>query len=188
MKKLLFVSLLTLIVLPLAAAEKTVFELIAAGNDLVGAESRDKVVQVRSEKSVGALTPSVWYVVFREPNSTFKTVEIKFGNGRKLSMYHPWRVLESTVGNNAAFNKSHLKKDSDEALKLATSHPELAGLKLVTSKFELTKGSQPYPTWKIELWAQKRSDPSRDVSVGDIWISAYDGRIIQAKLKPGRAQ
>ena len=184
--KLLFALNLVFGIASALAADKTAFQLIADGNNYLGADSRDKVVQIRSERSVGGLTPSVWYVVYRDPGTTFKTVEIKFVNGQRLSSYKPWRVYESTVGDNSAFNKAHLKKDSDEALKIALSQPQLAGLKLRSSKIELIKGGQPHPTWKIEFWAERRNDPARDVSVGDVWISAFDGRVIQSRLKPNR--
>jgi hypothetical protein len=188
MKMKLLITLIFALALGSAfAADKTAFQLVAEGNNYLGADSRDQVVQIRSEKSVGGLTPTVWYIVYREPGATFKTVEIKFGNGQRLSTHRPWRVYESTVGNNAAFNKAHLKKDSDEALKLAMSQPQLAGLKLRSSKIELIKGGQPHPVWKIEFWAERRSDPARDTSVGDVWISAFDGRVIQSRLKPKRA-
>ena len=40
-------------------SEMTAFELIKEGNRYVGEESKDKVVQIRSEKSVGSLTPII---------------------------------------------------------------------------------------------------------------------------------
>src|SRR5262245_8518003 len=46
------------------AAEMTAFELAKEGNRYVGEQSKDKVVQIRSEKSVASMIPDIWYVVY----------------------------------------------------------------------------------------------------------------------------
>ena len=68
------------------AADPTAFELIKMGNQYVGVESKDKVVQIRSEKSIGRLVPNIWYVVYYDPDATLKAVEVKFGRD-KSSMF-----------------------------------------------------------------------------------------------------
>ena len=40
------------------AKDKTAFELIREGDRYIGEQSRDKVVQIRSERSAGSLTPA----------------------------------------------------------------------------------------------------------------------------------
>ncbi|HTL17277.1 MAG TPA: hypothetical protein VL793_08570, partial [Patescibacteria group bacterium] len=45
------------------ADEPTAFELIKEGNRYVGEQAKDRIVQIRSEKSVGTMTPNIWYVV-----------------------------------------------------------------------------------------------------------------------------
>lgn len=42
------------------AANLTAFQLIREGNRYVSEEAKDKVVQIRSEKSVGDVTPAIW--------------------------------------------------------------------------------------------------------------------------------
>jgi hypothetical protein len=44
--------------------EPTAFVLIEQGNDHVGIDSKDKVVQIRSERSVGGMVPNIWYIVY----------------------------------------------------------------------------------------------------------------------------
>ena len=65
------------------AGEPTAFQLMKLGNDYVGKEARDKVVQIRSEKSIGSLTPAIWYVVYYDADATFKATEVKFAAGKK---------------------------------------------------------------------------------------------------------
>src|SRR5438270_8303028 len=75
-------------------AEKTAFELAREADKHVGEDAKGKVVQIRSEKSIGTLTPNIWYVVMYDPDATAKATEIKFGSGQKLSVKRPARVLE----------------------------------------------------------------------------------------------
>src|SRR3954469_9159967 len=88
----IFFSLVTLL-----AAEKdpTAFQLIKEGNRYVGEQAKDKVVHIRSEKSVGSLTPKVWYVVYYDSTATFKAVEVKFAAGKMIDVKRPFRVLET---------------------------------------------------------------------------------------------
>src|SRR5215470_17529530 len=80
------------------ADDATAFQLAKKGNDYVGIQSKDKVVQIRSDKSVGSMTPNIWYVVYYDPDATFKSVEVKFGAGQKLDVSHPGRLLEMMGG------------------------------------------------------------------------------------------
>jgi hypothetical protein len=45
------------------ADEPTILDLIKEGSRYVGEQAKDKIVQIRSEKSVGTLTPNIWFVV-----------------------------------------------------------------------------------------------------------------------------
>ena len=42
------------------AGDMTAYQLIKEGNRYVGEDAKDKVVQIRSEKSIGVLTPNIW--------------------------------------------------------------------------------------------------------------------------------
>ena len=94
------------------AAEPTALSLIKEGNDYVGKDSRDKVVQIRSEKSIGSLTPNIWFVVYYDPDATFKATEVKFGAGKKMDVKRPFRALE-ILNADKVFDQKKLKTDSD---------------------------------------------------------------------------
>ena len=94
------------------AGEPTAFELIKMGDQYIGVQSKDKVVQIRSEKSIASLTPEIWYVVYYDPDATFKAVEVKFGAGQKLDVSHPWRMLEMADDDHNVLDKTKLKIDS----------------------------------------------------------------------------
>jgi hypothetical protein len=106
-------------------AEPTAFALIDQGNDHVGIESKDKVVQIRSERSVGSVVPNIWYVVYYDPDARFRATEVKFGAGRKLDVKRPTRLFERVGGGTSAMDRARLKIDSDEAISIALKEPLL---------------------------------------------------------------
>jgi hypothetical protein len=167
------------------AADLTAFQLIKEGNHYVSDQSKDKVVQVRSEKSVGGLTPNIWYVVYYDPDAALKAVEVKFGAGQKLKVSRPWRLLEPVTGEDRVLDSSKLQVDSNRALEIAGSQPQVKNLTLRASRFTLQHGDLG-PIWKVELWAAKLRHPSEDADIGVVIISAADGSIVKTDLHPDR--
>jgi hypothetical protein len=168
------------------AAEPTAFSLIKAGDKYVGEQSKDKVVQIRSEKSVGTMTPNIWYVVYYDPDATLKAVEVKFGAGQKMDVSRPLRLLEPITGADKVLDSSKLKVDSDKALDIARSQPLLKALTLTSSQFWL-EHSEDGPRWKIQLWAAKLNHPGDQADVGAIYLSTADGSVLRNDLHPNSA-
>lgn len=164
------------------AGEATALDLIKEGNRYVGEESKDKVVQIRSEKSVGTLTPNIWYVVYYDPDATFKATEVKFGAGKKLSVKRPARMLELGTGDDKQLDRAKMKVDSDKALKIATAEPLLENLKLRASQMWLQRGEEAPVVWKVRLWAAKLKNPNDDANIGDVYISAEGGKVVRNDL------
>src|SRR5947209_10415446 len=92
-------------------AEATAFELAKEGNRYVGEQSKDRIVQIRSEKSVGSLTPNIWFIVFYDPTASLKATEVKFGAGKMLSVKRPMRLLEPVTGGDLPIDRDKLKTD-----------------------------------------------------------------------------
>lgn len=168
------------------AADPTAFELIKLGDQYVGVQSKDQVVQIRSEKSIGTLIPAIWYVVYYDPDAAFKATEVKFGAGEKLDVSHPWRILERISNDKNALDNAKLKVDSDQVLKIAMAQPLLENLKLKATQLWLQHGDQG-PEWKVKLWAAKLKDPDDDADIGVVVISTTDGSIIKTDLHPDSA-
>jgi hypothetical protein len=182
--KAIAVAVMTFAVARVAlAADPTAFGLIKLGDEYVGVQSKDKVVQIRSEKSVGTLTPNIWYVVYYDPDATLKSVEVKFGAGKKMDISRPLRLLEPVTGASRPFDNEKLKVDSDKALAIATSQPVLKNLTLKATQLTLQPGDLG-PEWKIKLWAAKLRDPNKDADIGVLVISATDGAVIKTDLHP----
>src|SRR5262245_20922035 len=181
------IVLSTLFVGPLARlhgddkSDATAFQLIKEGNRHVGEDAKDKVVQIRSEKSLGTLTPNIWYVVFYDLDATAKATEVKFGAGQKLAVKRPARVFELAGKAHLPMDREKLKIDSDKALETATKDPLLKNLKLLASRMTLERWEDA-PTWKVRLWAAKLRNPNKDVDIGEVFISAETGKVLKTDL------
>jgi len=167
------------------SADMTAYQLIKEGNRYVGEDSKDQVVQIRSDKSIGSMNPVVWYVVFYDPDATFKATEVKFGAGKKLEVKRPMRMLEPVTGNDKKLDRKRMNVDSDKAIETACADPLLANLKVVASQLWLDRTDEG-PTWKVRLWAAKLRNPSHDVDIGDVYVSADDGKVLRRDLHISR--
>jgi len=171
-------------------AEATALELIKEGNRYVGEQSKDKVVQIRSEKSVGGLTPNIWYVVYYDSTATLKAVEVKFGAGKMLDVKRPLRLLEPVTGGDTPLDRERLKVDSDRAIKTALKEPLLQKLKVTATQLKLERVGEGVlgvrgtgePVWKVKLWAAKLKEPNQDADIGEVWLSATDGKAVKNDL------
>ena len=38
------------------------------------------------------------------------------------------------------------------------------------------------PVWKVKLWAAKLKNPMHDADIGDVLISAKDGKVVRSNL------
>jgi sporulation protein YlmC with PRC-barrel domain len=166
---------------------KTALELIKEGNRYVGEQAKDKLVQIRSEKSINGVNPSVWYVVFYDPTAALKATEVKFANGQMVDVKRPLRLLEATSNRDEPLDRSKIKIDSDKALSIAMEQPMLKDMKPTASEMRLQRGPGGMPIWNVELWAAKASDPKDDVSLGTVMFSAEDGKVMKTDLKTDKA-
>jgi hypothetical protein len=168
------------------AAEPTAFDLVKEGNRHLGEEAKGRVVQIRSEKSVGGLTPNIWFVVYYDPDATAKATEIKFAAGTKVSVKRPARMLEPITGSHHELPKEKLKIDSDKAIEIAKNEPLIKNLTPTNTQLTLERGEGGQPVWKVKLWAAKIRKPSDTVNIGEIHISAEEGKVVKNDLRPGR--
>ena len=169
----------------LMAREATAFELIRTGNPYVGIQSKDKVVQIRSEKSIATMTPDVWHVDYFDPSTGPKCTEVTFSAGQETDISHPWHPFQRPFHDSDIFDRSKLRVDSDSALRTATSQPILKHLTLKASQMTLDHDDIG-PVWRIRLWAAKLNSPDKEVDIGVITLTAADGSIVKSDLHPER--
>jgi hypothetical protein len=180
------------------ADNPTAFELLREGNRYVGEQCRDKVVQIRSERSFGNLHPNIWYVVYHDPTAALKVTEVKFGAGKMLEVRRPRRLAEPRTGADLPLNSEKLKFDSDEAINTALKEPLLENIRVTATRLKLEPMGEEVAghaaagqgVWKIELWARRIGEASRSTDgstdIGEIWVSATDGKVVKVDVHPGR--
>jgi hypothetical protein len=168
-----------------AFAETTALDLIKEGNRYVGEQSKDKVVEILSEKSVASLTPKIWTVVYFDPTATFKSVQVKFAAGKMTEVKRPMRILQIGTGEHKTLDMTKVKIDSDKALAIAKKEPILEGLDLRGSQMWLQTGNSRVsdlyngPVWKVKFFAAKTSNKNATADIGDIYLSADDGKVVK---------
>ena len=167
------------------AADLTAFQLAKEGNRYVSDEAKDKIVQIRSDKSIGSMTPIIWYVVYFDQDAKFRATEVKFGAGKKLEVTRPMRMFERISRDYKALNPKDLKIDSDKALETALKDPLLEKLTMKASQLWLDRGEEG-PTWRVRLWAAKLRNPNDQADIGQIFISAEDGKVLRRDLHINR--
>ena len=166
-----------------AVADPTAYQLVKLADQFVGVQSKDKVVQIRSEKSLASLTPEIWYVVFYDPDATFKAIEVKFGAGEKLDVSRPGRLLELFGQDKTPLEARKLVIDSDQAIKIAVGQPLLKNLTLKATQLWLEHGDLG-PQWRVKLWAAQLQDRNKDADIGIVILSAADGSLVKLDLHP----
>lgn len=168
-----------------AADEKTAFELIKEGNRHVGEDAKDKVVQIRSEKSLGSLTPNIWYIVYYDLDASTKATQVKFGGGVKLEVKRQFRLFELAGKAHLPLDREKLKVDSDKAITIAMGEPLLKNLKVLSTRLTLERW-EDMTVWKVRLWAAKLRNPNKDADIGEVFVSAETGKVVRNELKINR--
>jgi hypothetical protein len=183
--KLILGAVLAFTTTQLALADPTAFQLAKQGNQYVGVQSKDKILQIYSEKSTTGLEPNDWHVVYFDPDTFVKSADVEFENGQQTGVSHMKRPFQMPAKERDILDMSKITVDSNRALSIAQAQPALKGLTLKYSKMNLEYDDKG-PTWTVELWAAKAKDPAKDTSVGKVWILATDGSVIRADLNPDR--
>lgn len=181
--KLLVLSLIAAGQVLAGAAEKTAFELVKDGNRYVGEQSRNKIVLLRSEKSIGTTEPNVWSIVYYDPLARNKAVEVKFGAGQMMSVKKGSKFFDFMSGTPRAMDVEDLKVDSSEAVRIALDQPLLKTIKISASRLKLQVLESGEPVWFVSLWAPKLRDSAKDAEVADTRINAKDGRIMETDIR-----
>jgi hypothetical protein len=163
------------------ACSATAFELFKKGDQYVGAEAKGRLIEIRSEKSIGTLTPNIWYVEYFDPNSAGKATEIKFEAGEKTDVSYKGNFL-GLAKRPQELPKDKLLVDSDKALQAALSEPLLKNLTLKATRMTL-EDLDGVPGWRVEIWAAKLQKPEESVKIGEVCIAADDAKLIRRDLK-----
>jgi hypothetical protein len=186
---LIWGAVLALATAQIVSAQPNALDLVKQGDSYVGIQSKDKILEIFSEKSVAGMEPNVWHVVYYNPDVFFKSTDVKFGAGQEMEVsypMHPLHVFQMPAKPDQVLDAAKLNVDSDQALQIADTQPLLKGLTLRSSRLTLEKVNG-VPAWKVELWAANLHNPAEEDSVGSICISAVDRSVLTNDLHPANA-
>jgi len=164
-------------------AQPTAFDLMKEGNRYVTEDAKDRVLQIRSEKSTDGLTSRTWSVVYCD--ARMKATEVKFDGDKKPETRRPFQLFARAIDPATLLDPSKLKIDSDKALKIAQSVRLLNKVKLTNSRITLEKWEE-MPVWKIHFWTEKPREPGKTDDVGEIFVNAEDGKVVNRDLNLDR--
>jgi hypothetical protein len=92
----------------------------------------------------------------------------------------PWRFRLATYKSDEIIPPARLKIDSAQALTILTKSPVMAGVKLSTVTFVLSKGKgNVEPFWTLRVLADNKG---YETDLGSARISAESGRILEIKI------
>jgi hypothetical protein len=162
------------------AAAPTGLQAIKEANRYVTDEVKDKIVQMHSEKSTNMVTPEAWCIVYYNSAARRKTTEVKLATGKDPVITHPFRLFKPADAQ-AILDPAKLKVDSDSALWIAKKDGLLDKIKLTDSKLVLERWEEA-PVWKVRFWAEKAGKPGQTTDIGQIFVNAEDGKIVNRDL------
>jgi hypothetical protein len=163
------------------SAQTTAFALFRDGDRYVGEEAKGRLIEIRSDKSIGSLMPEIWYIVYFDPTSKGRGTEVKFAAGKKVSVQH-WSGFLGMEKKPRELPKEKLLVDSDTVLRTALAEPLLKNLTMKATQLTLEEW-EGLVVWKVRLWAAKLHKPEEMVVVGDVFIDAADGKVLKSNLK-----
>jgi len=163
------------------AAEPTAFDLFKEGNRYVGEEAKNRLIEIRSDKSIGSTTPAIWTIVYFDPSSSGKGTEVKFAAGQKTAIKH-WGNFLGVAKTPYEIPKDKLKVDSDQALRTALAEPLLKNLTMKATQMTLEEW-EGLVVWKVRLWATKLMKTDEMAEVGQVFIDVADGKVLKSDLK-----
>jgi hypothetical protein len=169
----------------LAAAGMTAFDLVKEGDKVVAPEAKDKITQIRSEKSTANLVPDIWHTDYFDTTAAFKITEVTFVSGKVTEITRPKHFFSAFSGTKQ-LEWRKLKVNSDRALAIALKEPTLQKLHVQATQFWLDWGKFG-STWKIRFWAFRQSKPDQIVEIGDLYLSTKTGEIFKNDLHPRSA-
>ena len=181
--KILIAFLLSSACLFAADKEPTAFALIKEGNRYIGEQAKDRVVQLRSERSIGSLNPKVWHVVYHDPTARMKAVEVKFAAGKMVDVKRPLRLIERVADKTQPMDNDKLKIDSDKAIEIALKEPILEDIKVKSVEATLQNDGNIGPVWKLRLWAERLSGATETAGIGHLMITADTGKVIENEIE-----
>jgi hypothetical protein len=185
MKSLVFALLASILLFSLASgAPLSAFQAQAIAEKSLPAHARGRIIRVEGLRSSTSVTPITWrFLIFdekAEQQGRRVTVSGNVATDLVEGYVEPWRFRLAAYKADEVIPPSRLKIDSTQALHILTKSPVMAGIKLSTVTFVLSKGKgNVEPFWTLRVLADNKG---YEADLGSARISAESGRILEIKI------
>ena len=161
----------------------TALQLIKLGDHYVSDDTRDQVIAVVSDKSVGDFAPKNWRVIYHNHQATFGATEVQFADGKMARVHEPNRFIQMlSPSARKALDLSKVKLDSDDALKIVMALSEVRAASVIAVQMQLDRGYGGMPVWTVNLFGESQSKLADEKDLGTITLLADDGKILKNTL------
>ena len=161
----------------------TALQLLQKGNTHVSARSKNKVLQISSNRSPVDEPPRSWRLLYYDDKTTYNAVEVRFEDGEMERVHEPNRLLELfTFASSKTLDLAKVKIDSDAAIRVAVAEcpTEVGTVKQIEAKLE--RGYGGLPVWNIKLFGIPTGKLVEDASLGYVIVLAEDGKVLKKDI------
>ena len=162
-----------------AKKKGTALQLVADGNAYVSERSKDRVLQIISERGPIEGMPQEWRILYFDEKASRNSVEVRFEKGEMVRMHEPSGLLNwFSPGAQKTLDLTKVKIDSPEAIRLAASELSVDGTTPKSVEMKLERGNGGAPVWNVKVFgvAEKSSD---EAALGSVVLLAEDGKVLK---------
>jgi serine/threonine protein kinase len=168
---------------PARPKQPTALQLVRQGNTHVSERSKDKVVQIVSERTAIDSPPQNWRIIYYDPKARYKLVEVQFEDGKMSRIHELTRLLGFlTPQAQKPIDIEKLKIDSSDALKITLNLAAIKNLTVQSAELALERGYGGSPVWKVSLFGSSENDPLKEKSLGYAILLTDDGKVLKETL------
>lgn len=158
----------------------TALELLRRGNSHVSTRSKDRIIQIVSERTPVEQVPQQWRLIYHDEKATFKTVEVRFASGEMERVFEPNRlfgVFTREASRVLDLSKVHI--DSDRAIQAAVAAFQNEPVTVREVELKLERGYGGLPVWNVKLWGEVPGKAVEDAAIGTVIVLAEDAKILK---------
>ena len=171
---------------------------LALANAKVDTNAQNQVIVIEGNRSDSDLRPRQWDITMFDTNRVNNGLLVRVKDGAVVSQSGSVRMFDDAHWNHFDRNLSgystkeivNLKRwklDSDQILRVAQTHPKLAGLQVMEVVLTLRKASDGDvpPVWRIKVRARPQNNPRREGWIGYLEYNAENGELLGDELYTG---
>ena len=164
-------------------SKATALQLLEKGNSYVSARSKNRVLQIISDRAAADAPPQSWRILYHDDKTTYNAVEVQFHAGEMERVYEPSRLFNFfSSGSSKTLDLAKVKVDSDAAIRVAVA--ECAGEPVMVKfvELKLERGYGGLPVWNVKLFGVIAGKAAEDAALGYVIVLAEDGKVLKKDI------